>query len=121
MRTFVVVCLLACSVVVAQGKKSNVSFKKDIMPVFVKKCLSCHSTEDDSFADLYLDNYKELMKGDSKNGPVVTSGKGEESLLILKLKGTALFGKRMPKGKTPLDDETIKIISRWIDQGAKNN
>jgi hypothetical protein len=39
----------------------------------------------------------------------------------MKLKGTAKFGKQMPRGKTPLDNETVEMISTWIDQGAKNN
>ena len=91
------------------------------MPIFTKKCLSCHNTEDGSLSGLYLDDYKELMKGDSKHGPVVTPGNGEESILIIKLRGTAMFGKQMPRGKTPLDDEIIDKIEKWIDQGAKNN
>ena len=121
MKNLIVVCLLLSSFVFAQEEKAKVSFKKEIMPVLIKKCMGCHNTEDEGPSGLYLDDYKELMNGGSKNGPVVKSGKGEESLLILKLKGTAKFGKQMPRGKTPLDDETIEMISTWIDQGAKNN
>lgn len=121
MRNLVIIFLIVSSVVVAQGKKAKVSFKKEIMPVLVKKCMGCHNTEDEGPSGLYLDDYKELMKGDSKHGPVIKSGSGEESLLIMKLKGTAKFGKQMPRGKTPLEDETIEMISTWIDQGAKNN
>jgi len=121
MRNLVVVCLVVVSFALAQEKKEKVSFKKEIMPVLIKKCMGCHNTEDEGPSGLYLDDYKELMKGDSKHGPVITSGKGEESLLIMKLKGTAKFGKQMPRGKTPLDNETVEMISTWIDQGAKNN
>jgi len=121
MKKLLVVCVLFSCLIAAQEKKAKVSFKKEIMPVFVKKCMGCHNTEDEGPSGLYLDDYKELMKGDSKHGPVVNVGKGEESILIMKLKGTAKFGKQMPRGKTPLDDETIEMISRWIDQGSKNN
>ncbi len=115
---------LLCTVMLAgqeKEKKGTVSFKKDVMTVFSKKCLNCHNTEDESPSRLYLDSYQELMKGDSKNGPVVKPKKGEESVLIMKLRGTAKFGKQMPRGKKPLDEETIELISTWIDQGAKNN
>lgn len=105
----------------AQEKKEKVSFSKDVMPVFTKKCLNCHNTEDESPSGLYLDDYELLMKGDSRHGPVVKPKKGEESILIKKLRGTAEFGKQMPRGRKPLDEETIDMISRWIDQGAKNN
>lgn len=99
----------------------KVSFKKDVMPLFTKKCLSCHNTEDESPSGLYLDDYEQLMKGDSKHGPVVKPKKGKESILIMKLLGTTDFGRQMPRGRKPLDEETIDVISRWIDQGAKNN
>jgi hypothetical protein len=121
MRNLVVVCLIVVSFALAQEKKAKVSFKKEIMPVLVKKCMGCHNTEDEGPSGLYLDDYTELMKGESKHAPVVTPGKGEESILVMKLKGTAKFGKQMPRGKTPLDNETVEMISTWIDQGAKNN
>jgi len=101
--------------------REKVSFKNDVLPVFKKKCLNCHNTEDESPSGLYLEEYEQVMKGDSKHGPVVIPKKGEESILIKKLRGTAEFGKQMPRGRKPLDDETIDMISLWIDQGAKNN
>lgn len=121
MKYFIVFCVMLTSFAIGQEKKVKVSFKKDIMPVFIKKCMGCHNTEDEGPSGLYLDDYKELMKGDSKHGPVIKSGNAEESILIMKVKGTAKFGKQMPRGKNPLDDETIEMISNWIDQGAKNN
>jgi len=121
MRTALIILAACFTIASAQGKKEKVSFKADIMPVIQKKCMNCHNTEDESPSNLYLDTYADLMKGDSKHGPVVKLKKGEESVLIMKLRGTASFGKQMPRGKKPLDEETIEKISTWIDQGAKNN
>lgn len=121
MRLCLLFLIAAIAIGTAQDKKNKISFKSDIMPVLKKKCMNCHNTEDESPSGLYLDNYAELMKGESKHGPVVKSKKGEESVLIMKLRGTASFGKQMPRGKKPLDAETIEMISTWIDQGAKNN
>lgn len=115
------VMLMLVSFATAQDKQEKVSFSKDVMPVLTKKCLNCHNTEDEGPSGLYLDNYKELMRGDSRHGPVVVPKKGKESLLIKKLLGTAEFGKQMPRGRKPLDEETIQMITTWIDQGAKNN
>ncbi|MFA6468151.1 MAG: c-type cytochrome domain-containing protein [Bacteroidota bacterium] len=121
MKTFfLLICCLTLSAS-AQDKKTKISFKNDILPVITKKCMNCHNTEDESPSGLYLDNYTELMRGESKHGPVIKPKKGEESVLVMKLRGTASFGKQMPRGKKPLDDETIELISSWIDQGAKNN
>jgi hypothetical protein len=119
-KIFILLIAFTC-IVNAQEKKKKVSFEEDVLPIFTKKCMSCHNTEDESPSMLFLDSYKELMKGDSKHGPVIKHGKGEQSILIHKLRGTAEFGKQMPRGKKPLDDELIDMISRWIDQGAKNN
>ncbi|MFZ4621311.1 MAG: c-type cytochrome domain-containing protein [Bacteroidota bacterium] len=121
MKNIILVLLALVTISAAQGKKAKVSFKDEIMPIFQKKCLNCHNTEDESPSGLYLDSYAELMKGDSRHGPVVTAKKGEESIIIMKLRGTASFGKQMPRGKKPLEDEMIQVISTWIDQGAKNN
>lgn len=121
MKKIIALMLICLTIGAAQTKKQKVSFKDDVMPIIQKKCLNCHNTEDESPSGLYLDNYAELMKGESKHGPVVTPKKGEESVIITKLRGTATFGKQMPRGKKPLDDEMIQMISTWIDQGAKNN
>lgn len=121
MHKILMIGLICSSFLFAQERKEKVSFKKDIIPVLTKKCMSCHNTEDESPSGLYMDDYKELMKGESKHGPVIKPKKGDESVLIMKLRGTATFGKQMPRGKKPLDDETIEMISTWIDQGAKNN
>lgn len=120
MRTMMLL-LLTAAILSAQEKETKVSFSKDVMPVFVKKCLNCHNTEDESPSGLYLDNYKELMRGDSRHGPVVLPRKGAESVLVKKLLGTTDFGRPMPRGRKPLEPETIEMITRWIDQGAKNN
>lgn len=121
MKKIIICLVIVISLGSAQSKKQKVSFKEDVMPVLQKKCMNCHNTEDESPSGLYLDTYNELMKGESKHGPVVKPKKGEESVIILKLRGTATFGKQMPRGKKPLDEETIEMISTWIDQGAKNN
>lgn len=121
MKTLLTALCIISAGLSAQEKNEIVSFSKDVMPVFVKRCLSCHNTEDESPSLLYLDNYKQLMSGESKHGPVVIPKKGEESILVKKLRGTTDFGRMMPRGRKPLDEETILMISRWIDQGAKNN
>lgn len=121
MKRIIIAVLLTAVVGIAQEKKTKISFKQDILPVITKKCLNCHNTEDESPSGLYLDSYEELMKGESRHGPVVKPKKGEESVLIMKLRGTTSYGKQMPRGKKPLDEEVIEMISTWIDQGAKNN
>jgi len=112
----------------AAGKKEKeekkvepvISFSKDVMPVLSKKCLNCHTTDDESSNGFYVDTYEVLVK-DSKHGKPITPGKGEESMIIKKMRGTTDFGSRMPKRGKLVDDSVVTVISKWIDQGAKNN
>jgi uncharacterized membrane protein len=123
----------------AQGKKpsaaskkaeKSVSFKDDVFPKIIKKhCLPCHAEDEFNPSELYLDSY-ELLKAGGKHGPPWVAGNSKESLLIQKLGPKPPFEDRMPlndkkkiaAGKAKyLTDEEIKMISDWIDQGAKDN
>ena len=107
------------------GSKS-VSYSRDIMPIIEDKCLRCHTEEKSNPSELYLDSYSSLMEG-GKHGKTVLPGKGDQSILVKKLGPSVPFGDRMPlKRKSAptgiyLTDEQVKVISDWIDQGAKNN
>ena len=107
------------------GTKS-ISYSRDIMPIIEDKCLRCHMEEKSNPSELYLDSYSSLMEG-GKHGKTILPGKGDESVLVQKLGPSVPFGDRMPlKRKSApagnyLTDEQVKIISDWIDQGAKNN
>ena len=54
------------------------------------------------------------------SGAVVISGNGSESRLIQKLRGTA-SGSQMPASGCCLEESTINLIERWIDEGALDN
>ena len=106
---------------VKKNKTSSISFKKDIFPIINRNCLPCHSEDQMNPSELYMETYDNLIKG-GKHGPSVTPGKADSSLLIKKLAAVPPFGDPMPlKRKTQLGEDTVKIIKKWIDQGAKNN
>jgi uncharacterized membrane protein len=104
----------------SKSAAAAVSFSKDVMPVLSKKCMNCHSSDDENSNKFYMDNYEILMK-ESKHGVNIVPGKGEASTLVKKMRGTADFGARMPKRGKLVPDSTIDMISHWIDQGAKKN
>ena len=95
---------------------AQVDYNNSIQPVFDERCAtaSCHGT---GSGGLYLTSYAQLMAGTSNHGPVVIPGDGEGSILVQKLRGTAGFGSAMPPSG-PLSDDTIDLISLWIDEGA---
>lgn len=101
--------------------KKSVSFKNQVAPVIRKNCLPCHTEDQMNPSELYLDSYEGLMKG-GKHGSPVVAGKPDSSLLIQKLGAKPPFGDPMPlKRKTPLGADTVSVLKRWIQQGAKNN
>ncbi len=93
---------------------SCVNYSTEIQPLF-SSCTGCHG----SSGGLSLSSYNSLMTG-GNSGAVVTPGDGPGSLLVKKLRGTALLS-QMPKNQDPLDDTTINLIETWINEGALDN
>jgi len=105
----------------ARGRSSAVSFKKDIFPIIKMNCLPCHTEDEMNPSELYMETYDDIVKG-GKHGPPIVAGKADSSLMIKKLIPPPPFGDPMPlKRKTLLSADTINVLKKWIDQGAKNN
>lgn len=132
MRTMIIVlltivCLVLMAFGVKQQKKSSktkppakVSFKKNVFPIIKQNCLPCHTEDEMNASELFMESYADMMKG-GKHGSPVVPGKADSSLIIKKLTNPP-FGDPMPmKRKTPLSADTIEVIKKWINQGAKNN
>lgn len=95
--------------------------------VFTPLCAGCHSGpagpnlpsgQDLSSADASFAN---LVSVPSIQDPAimrVAIDDANNSYLIQKLEGTATVGGRMPAGGPFLNQSTIDIVRRWIDQGA---
>lgn len=112
----------------AQAKK-DVSFKSEVFPLIKKNCLPCHAEDNYNPSGLVLDNYGTLMEG-GEHGAPVEPGKGSESLFVRKLLEDPPFGDVMPldmkkkkgeRSKKRLTQEEIRLITEWIDQGARDN
>ncbi|MEI6289682.1 MAG: c-type cytochrome domain-containing protein [Chloroflexota bacterium] len=98
----------------AAGQNPEVSFSKDILPIFQTSCVSCHGGERTS-KGLDLKTYDSLLKG-SQNGSVLVPGDTANS----KLMQSILSGK-MPKRGNKLTQDQINLLLNWINSGAKNN
>ena len=122
------------------GCRSNVvSFKKDVHPVLEHNCAVCHSPGGIGYemSGFSVQSYATLMKG-SKFGPLVIPGSSQQSNLIWLLRHGAHPSMNMPKicehlaatdGKCAvasqyarrLPTRQVTMISKWIDQGARDN
>jgi len=104
-------------VVAVKLKAGEVSFAAEVAPVLLEHCVGCHDA-DQPEANLSMVSLDRLLRG-GRGGPPIVSGKGADSLLVKKIKGTGIEGQRMPLGKPPLAESVIATIEKWIDQGVK--
>ncbi|MBM4070040.1 MAG: NB-ARC domain protein [Planctomycetes bacterium] len=102
--------------VVALNRKDPVTYEKDVEPIFLKKCTTCHSGSVKE-GRLDMGSYEGLVKGGKRGTPIVP-GKSDTSLLY-KSAGRSAKPFMPPKGEEPLSPEELAIIKLWIDQGAK--
>jgi len=108
--------------VLPQTSQSKKSFKEDVMPVFVGRCVSCHQPGGEGFVKSGLDltSYASIMKG-NKFGPMIIPGDPESSNLMLLLDWRASAELRMPHGMKQLNSCDRNDIRAWIREGAKDN
>ena len=120
--------LLFCSVCLAQEERPveivdaarEVSFDRDILPIFRKNCLACHS-ESDTEGELILETANTALAG-GDSGPAVVPGNPDESLLFQL--ASHQTDPVMPPvdndvGAKPLGPKQLGLIKLWIQQGAK--
>jgi mono/diheme cytochrome c family protein len=93
-----------------------VDYATQIKPILSRHCVSCHGASKPR-GGLRLDTAAAAWKG-GKDGPVIVPGHGEESPLVLSVRGEG-DTERMPLNRPPLTDAEIALLQAWIDQGAK--
>jgi WD40 repeat protein len=98
----------------------DITYWKDIRPIFQKNCTICHSPKNISKKEigggLALTNFNAVVS-DPKDA-VIRPGDSAQSKLY-QLIVTNDEEKRMPKDAEPLGERDIELIRKWIDGGAK--
>ena len=124
--------------VTACGQR-EVSFKKDVNPILQNNCAVCHSPGGAGYikSGFSVATYQDVMKGTS-NGRVIIPGSSVSSTLVRLIRHQADPSINMPKEYTfseqkhshyvlPgsnarwLSKQDIDLITKWVDQGAKDN
>src|ERR1700690_4045311 len=84
------------------GCTRQVSFKKDIHPIFQERCMKCHAPGSPGclVSGFSVATYQSLMKG-TKFGPVVVPGSSLDSNLLRLVKHEADPSIAMPRSVTP--------------------
>ena len=101
--------------------KKDLTYDKDIKPIFEKACFKCHGEEKQK-GKLRLDSLAAVLKG-GEEGEVVTKGKSAESSLVIAIarldEDTAMPPEKKDGTIDAVSKENIGLIRAWIDQGAK--
>jgi hypothetical protein len=117
MSRFFLFCAIALLVAgSAAAEEPKVSFSRDIKPILSNKCFVCHGPDEgERQAELRLDLRDEAVPG------VIKPGDAEHSEVVVRIASDDA-DLRMPPAdskKEPLTPEEIKLIRRWIDEGAE--
>lgn len=98
--------------------KKDLTYAKDIKPIFEKSCFKCHGPEKQK-GKLRLDSLEAVKKG-GEDGEMIIAGQSTKSPLILQVAGLVEDAQMPPEGKgDPLTKEQIGLLRAWVDQGAK--
>ena len=95
----------------------NISYNRDIRPIFNRNCLGCHGgiKQSGGFSLLFEE---EAFAATESGHPAIVRGRPGRSELMRRLRHQDP-NLRMPLEKPPLTDREIQLIENWIRQGAR--
>src|SRR3989449_4686560 len=97
----------------------KVSYYREIRPILQANCQGCHQPAK-SKGGYLMTEFKRVLAGGDTEGAASVPGHPEKSA-ILKMVTPQDGEVRMPKGKTPLMEPDVALISSWIQQGAEDD
>ncbi len=95
----------------------KISFNDDIRPIINEKCISCHGgvKQSGGFSLLFAED---ALRPNESGKPAIVPGKPEKSEMISRI--TSHDPEiRMPLEKEALTEKEIKLLTRWVEEGAK--
>ena len=100
----------------------EISFEKDIRPLFQAHCTGCHQPAKIR-GDYLMTDFASLLKGGESGEPAVVPGKPELSYLIEQIRADENGEAEMPKGKRsrPFHAFEFEKVEQWIREGAIND
>jgi Protein of unknown function (DUF1549)/Protein of unknown function (DUF1553)/Planctomycete cytochrome C len=118
-KILIIVLLVAIAALVyfLAFPKDKIDFNAQVKPIINKKCISCHGgvKQQSNFSLLFRE---EALKKAKSGKYAIVPGNASRSELVRRIKETDAE-ERMPYKHEPLSKEEIKILERWIDQGAE--
>ncbi|MFP6762110.1 MAG: c-type cytochrome domain-containing protein, partial [Planctomycetaceae bacterium] len=105
--------------IAAINRSEPIDFELEVLPIFRRSCLACHSTSEAN-GSLVLETPATILKG-GDSGPAVVAKNGADSLL-LKVAAHQTDPIMPPPdnevGAETLTTQELGLLKLWIDQGA---
>ncbi|TWT61838.1 PSD1 and planctomycete cytochrome C domain-containing protein [Rubinisphaera italica] len=117
-------CLLSAFIILyglqtqiqAADPKSEIDFEKHVQPILRQHCFRCHGESHEKGGFRLSRKAAAFGTGDSEEALIIP-GNAAASLLITRVED-ADAGDLMPLDGEPLADKDIRILKKWINQGA---
>jgi uncharacterized protein DUF1553/uncharacterized protein DUF1549/concanavalin A-like lectin/glucanase superfamily protein/cytochrome c len=123
MRRLAEITLIATFTAVASAAADSsakpVDFDREIRPILSDRCYACHGPDEKKrMANLRLDLKNGGAYSNRAGHTIIAPGDASSSRLLQRISASA---SRMPPESAgpPLSEPQIKLIRRWIDEGAK--
>jgi WD40 repeat protein/mono/diheme cytochrome c family protein len=103
----------------AAPSSAKISYYREVRPILQANCQGCHQPAK-AKGGYVMTSFKGLLAGGETEGAAVVPEHPDKSSLLKMV--TPQNGEvRMPKGKTPLADSEIALVTTWIEQGAQDD
>ncbi|HLH53761.1 MAG TPA: DUF1549 domain-containing protein [Verrucomicrobiae bacterium] len=100
----------------AEPVSGKVSYYRDVRPILQTNCQGCHQPAK-AKGGYVMTDFKGLLAGGETEGKAIVPEHADQSS-ILKMVTPQNGEARMPKGKAPLSEPEVALLSSWIQQGA---
>ncbi len=114
-------CLLSMTMfslaAVTAAAQAPVSFRADIAPILLEKCLACHGAKK-AEGGYRVDTFAHLLTAGDSELTSVTGGKPGESEALRRIASDDA-DVRMPAEGDALAAAQVALVKRWIEAGAK--
>ncbi len=98
------------------SRPDRVSFRRQVAPILVKRCLACHDDRKAS-GGLSMATFAALERGGKAAGEAILDpGDPESSYLITSIRRGAPI--RMPYKQPSLKDDEVALLTRWVKEGT---
>lgn len=98
----------------AASATDELTFQRDIRPIFRAHCYDCHGATQEMEGGLDLRLVRFMRRG-GDSGPAIVVGENSHASLLLE----RIRSGEMPPGETRVPPAEIAVIERWLKGGAK--